>query len=63
MPRTDGFGSSAASDFLTPELARLLATAKKEITEHSNENGRCPVCGSAFPCPRAELAAFTLDAV
>ncbi len=52
-----------ASDFLPPELARLLATAQKEITEHGNDHGLCAVCGSAFPCQRAELAAFTLDAV
>ncbi len=53
----------SASDVFPPELARLLATAEREITEHGNDHGLCVVCGSAFPCERAELAAFALDAV
>jgi len=53
---------ASATGFLLPELARLLATAEKEITEHGNDHGLYPICGSAFPCPRAELAAFALDA-
>jgi len=53
-------GSSTA--LLPPELARLLVTAQKEITEHGNNHRLCPVCGSAFPCERAVLADLTLSA-
>jgi hypothetical protein len=42
--------------FLLPELAKFLATAQKEITEHSNDHGLCRLCGDAFPCERAVLA-------
>ncbi len=51
-----------APDYLLPELAQLLATAKQQITEHDNGHGLCSVCGSAFPCERAELAALALEA-
>ena len=43
-----------------PELAQLRATAIRELRIHGRDQG---VCRSAFPCPRAELAAFTLDAL
>ena len=62
MAKSDSFVPSAVSDVRAPELARLLATAQKEITGHGNDHGLCAVCGSAFPGPRAELAAFTVDA-
>jgi hypothetical protein len=63
MPKSDRFALSAVPDVLPPELVRLLAIAQKEITEHSNDHGLCVVCELPFPRPRAELAAFTLDAV
>ena len=66
VPEGDHTGliaTTSANDVFPPELARLLATAQKEIIEHGNDHGLCVVCGSAFPCPRAELAAFALDAV
>jgi hypothetical protein len=63
MTESGSFVSPGVPDGFPPELARLLATAQKEITAHSNEHGHCLVCGLPFPCPRAELAAFTLDAV
>jgi hypothetical protein len=53
---------ASGTGFLLPELTRLLAAAQKEITEHGNGQGLCPICGPAFPCPRAELVAFALDA-
>lgn len=52
-----------ATDYLLPELIQLLETAEREITTHDNDRGLCAICGSAFPCARAELAAFTLDAI
>ncbi len=64
MPKTDSSGVvPLVAGVFPPELARLLATAQREITEHGNDHGLCVVCGSAFPCERAELAAFALDAV
>jgi hypothetical protein len=55
--------SSSVAGFLLPELAQLLTTAQKEITEHGNDYGLCPVCGSAFPCQRAVLADLALSAL
>jgi hypothetical protein len=63
VAKHDGPEVALVGEVLPPELARLLATARKEITEHGNDHGLCVVCGSAFPCERAELAAFALDAV
>lgn len=48
-----------AEDYLLPEVIRLLETAEREITAHDNDRGLCANCGSAFPCARAKLAAFT----
>jgi hypothetical protein len=48
---------------LPPELAKLPATAYKEITEHSNHLGLCSICGCAFPCERAVLADLALSAL
>jgi hypothetical protein len=63
MPKRDSPGPSLVTDTLPSAMARMLATAIAEITEHSNDHGHCAVCEMPFPCPRAELAAFTLDAV
>ncbi|HVB44406.1 MAG TPA: hypothetical protein VNF47_17140 [Streptosporangiaceae bacterium] len=40
-----------------------MATARREIRAHSDDGGLCAICGSAFPCPRAELAEFTLGSL
>lgn len=45
------------------ELLAWLAAARLEIAAHGNDRGLCAVCGSAFPCPRAEMAAFALGAL
>ena len=55
-------GPSPLTGFLPPELAKLLDTAQKEITEHSNDHGLCCLCGSSFPCERAVLADLALSA-
>jgi hypothetical protein len=48
------------SDYFLPELAQLLATARKELDLHVNQDGTCSICELAWPCEPACLAAFTL---
>lgn len=48
---------------LPPELAHLLATARQELARHVRDHDRCAACGDTWPCERAVLAAFTLDAL
>jgi hypothetical protein len=55
--------SDSATDFLLPELAHLLTTAQRELDEHVNEQGRCAICGCAWPCQRAVLADLALSAL
>lgn len=49
-------------DCFPAELIRLLAVAKAELDRHVNSDGRCAVCGVAFPCERACLAERALGA-
>jgi len=58
--KSDQAQAPAGAGFLLPEVTALLATAAREINAHVNINGLCSDCGSAFPCPRAQLAEFTL---
>jgi len=53
----------APGDRFPPEVKRLLDTARRTISQHVNRHGNCADCGSIWPCRRAELAAFTLDAL
>ncbi len=63
MPRT-GTVLPSSMDYLPPELARLLTTATQELSRHVGDAGQqCQARGAPWPCPRAELAAFTLEAV
>jgi hypothetical protein len=55
--------TAATSDRLLPELERLRSTAIHELDTHVRDGERCGQCGTPWPCQRAELAAFTLDAV
>jgi len=50
-------------DFLTPELMRLLSTARQVIDQHVNDHGNCADCGLSWPCRRAQLAEFSLGAL
>jgi hypothetical protein len=50
-------------DFLTPELTRLLDTARQVIDQHVNDHGNCADCGLSWPCQRAQLAEFSLGAL
>jgi len=49
--------------FLTPELMRLLDTARQVIDQHVNDHGNCADCGLSWPCQRAQLAEFSLGAL
>jgi len=42
------------------ELDQLRALATKTINEHVNDQDLCAICGSAWPCDRAVLAAHNL---
>ena len=54
----------SSTDYLTPELLRLLTIAAQVLDRHVQDgNQRCQACGARWPCPRAELAAFALEAV
>lgn len=50
-------------DFLTPELMRLLNTARQVIDQHVNDHGNCADCGLSWPCQRAQLAELSLGAL
>lgn len=46
----------------SPEREPLVlwaATAQHELDIHVDDRGLCAVCGSTWPCERAELAACT----
>jgi hypothetical protein len=51
------------ANYLSPEVAQLLATARTEIDRHLNDAGVCVCCRQEWPCQRACLAAFTLEAL
>jgi hypothetical protein len=51
---------SQDSEFLPAPLALLLATARREIDVHTDDDGLCAVCGRAYPCERAVLAELAL---
>jgi anti-sigma regulatory factor (Ser/Thr protein kinase) len=53
----------AGTPALLPETAGLLTTAARETDAHVSDQGLCAVCWSAFPCPRAQLAEFTLSSL
>jgi hypothetical protein len=59
MPRVGTVPPSAVDRL----LSRLLVTAAQELSRHTADSEqRCQACGARWPCPRAELAAFTLEA-
>jgi hypothetical protein len=48
------------TEYVTPELVRLLAIAQRELDRHLSDHGRCTRCSQLWPCPTACLAAETL---
>lgn len=43
-------------DSLAEEIENLAQLASVVLNEHTDDNGLCAVCGSAFPCNSAVLA-------
>jgi hypothetical protein len=44
------------------DLRALSSLALAVLNEHTNQAGRCTVCGSAWPCEQASLAEHNLAA-
>jgi hypothetical protein len=42
------------------EILKMAALATEVINEHTDCNGLCAVCGSAWPCQRAVVADHNL---
>ncbi|NYT96339.1 hypothetical protein [Salinispora sp. H7-4] len=42
---------------------RMIVSARRIITEHWPRVDRCPICGSAWPCPPTETAYGYLTSV
>ncbi len=55
--------TSASTDYFPPWIEHLLRTARTELERHLHDDGLCAVCGGVFPCERAVLAPFALEAV
>jgi hypothetical protein len=63
MPGSDLRTDSPAIDHCCPELLHLVATAVLELAmDVGGPQRRCHQCRAPWPCAKAELAAFTLDA-
>jgi len=68
--RAEGASQNTEPDGLLPNpqvawldaLAPMRATAVRVLTQHVSGEGRCLVCGSAWPCDRAVLAEHNLAA-
>jgi hypothetical protein len=54
---------AASTGYLSPAVAKLLATACAELDRHVNQEGTCRGCGNSWPCEPACLAALMLEAV
>jgi hypothetical protein len=45
---------------LSVQIDRLFARAAEVLHQHRSNDGRCAVCGTAFPCSLAVLAEHNL---
>lgn len=54
--------TAAGTDHVAPSIAPMLKTVPNELDRHVDDDGPRAVCGCAFPCGRAELAALALGA-
>lgn len=52
--------TTSPTEYVIPELARLLAIARQELDRHLCDHGTCSRCAQHWPCPTACLAAGTL---
>lgn len=48
------------SEPLASEFERLRGLATVVLNKHRDDHGLCVVCGSAWPCPRVQLAEHNL---
>jgi hypothetical protein len=53
--------TSVCTEYVIPEMTRLLAIARQELDRHISDHGDCSCCHEHWPCPTACLAASTLD--
>jgi hypothetical protein len=53
--------TSVGTEYVTPELTRLLFLARQELDRHTSDHGICACCQLHWPCPTACLAASTLE--
>jgi hypothetical protein len=60
---TEHASARVGPDGFPAAMLAMLATARQELARHRPEGGLCAVCGCGFPCERAMLAAFALEAV
>ena len=63
---TERASATSGPDVLPAVMLSMLDTARQELDQHRAERsggGRCAICGGVFPCERALLAAFALEAV
>ncbi len=64
MPdRASTIAGHASEGAFLPEIADLVSAATEELKAHADDGGFCAACGSVFPCERATLAEFALDAI
>lgn len=50
-----------STEYITAELTRLMAIARRELDRHLCDHGTCSACRQPWPCPTARLAAETLE--
>jgi hypothetical protein len=51
------------TEYITPEVSKLLSIAQQELDRHISDHGTCTCCQKHWPCPTACLAASTLAAL
>ncbi|MGH3158006.1 MAG: hypothetical protein ACRDNF_15720 [Streptosporangiaceae bacterium] len=53
--------TTVSTEYLIPEMTRLMSIARRELDRHTSDHGTCCWCHKRWPCPTACLAASTLD--
>jgi hypothetical protein len=52
--------AAVPTDYFSPELRQLSATAIDVLDKHVGDQGRCTACGAPWPCEPAQLAEHNL---
>lgn len=60
MERSDAGITGAETQHFPLALVRLGVRAAQEIRSHTSKDRLCAVCGTTWPCERAELAEHNL---